>query len=83
MNIRQRLKERKQVLFRELFSDASGRLELVVTFIAVLELMKRLRIKARQEGAFGEIWIYRGDEYAGIDTDTPDKSTGEVAGERG
>ena len=81
--IRRRLEEREQVLFRELFSGASGRLEMVVTFIAVLELMKRLRIKARQEGAFGEIWIYRGDEYAGIDTDIPDTSTGETAGERG
>ncbi len=58
------LKEQDQVRFRELFETSSSRLEIVVTFIAVLELLKRLAIKARQEGAFGEIWIYRAQQPA-------------------
>jgi segregation and condensation protein A len=47
-----------QVRFRDLFVGLSSRLELIVTFIAMLELMKQLLVKVRQEAAFGEIWIY-------------------------
>jgi segregation and condensation protein A len=50
-----------QVRFRDLFAGMSNRLELIVTFIAMLELMKRLTVKVRQEAAFGEIWIYPGE----------------------
>lgn len=52
----------EQVTFQELFADSKSRLEVVVTFIALLELMKRSQVKARQENAFGEIWIYKSDE---------------------
>lgn len=50
-----------QVRFRELFAASASRLEIIVTFMAILELMKRLAIKARQEDSFGEIWIYPGE----------------------
>ena len=62
-----RLTDESQVTFRELFSGSSSRLEMVVTFMAVLELMKRAFIKCRQEGAFGEIWIYRRDDLPADD----------------
>ena len=52
------LADQTQVAFRDLFSGSSSRLEVVVTFIALLELIKRSEISCRQEGAFGEIWIY-------------------------
>jgi segregation and condensation protein A len=54
-----------QIMFREFFSGASSRLEVVVTFMAILELMKRAVIRCVQEGAFGEIWIYRRDDAPG------------------
>jgi segregation and condensation protein A len=56
------IESRGQMTFQELFSGSRNRLEVVVTFIALLELIKRTRIKARQEKAFGEIWIYKSDE---------------------
>jgi len=52
------LTENGQIRFRDLFAGMSSRLEVIVTFIAMLELMKRLLVKVRQEAAFGEIWIY-------------------------
>ena len=40
---------------RELFERARSRRELVITFLAVLELVKEQRIRIVQSGAFGEI----------------------------
>lgn len=57
-----KLKEQEQIGFRDLFEHSSSRLEVVVTFIALLELLKRVVITVRQEDAFGEIWIYRAAE---------------------
>jgi segregation and condensation protein A len=59
--IAQSLKATGQVRFQELFAGSSSRLEVVVTFVAMLELMKRAMITARQETAFGDIWIYQAD----------------------
>jgi segregation and condensation protein A len=41
--------------FQKLLETATTRLEIVVTFLAVLELIKRRKIEARQEQMFGEI----------------------------
>ncbi len=41
--------------FSELFSDTASRAEIVVTFLALLELIRLKKVKAVQEGAFGEI----------------------------
>ncbi|MFH1754174.1 MAG: segregation/condensation protein A [Candidatus Latescibacterota bacterium] len=59
------LASNNQVAFHELFADSSSRLEMVVTFMALLELIKLARIKVRQEGAFGSIWLYRAHDFAG------------------
>lgn len=53
------LEEKEQITFGDLFKGSSSRLEVIVTFMALLELMKRLVVKSRQEGQFGEIWIYK------------------------
>lgn len=37
----------------------TSRLEAIVTFLALLELMRLLRVRARQAEFFGDIWIYR------------------------
>ncbi len=43
------------VRFSALLASAQTRLEIIVTFLAVLELIKQRQIKAQQEGLFGEI----------------------------
>lgn len=47
------------VRFRDLFSRGGGRIELIVTFLAVLELIRQKRAVAEQSEAFGEIWVRR------------------------
>ena len=45
--------------FEELFSSTATRSELVVTFLAMLELIKMRQFVVRQEEHFSEIWIER------------------------
>ncbi len=45
--------------FRALVNDGASRLEIVVTFLAMLELIKRYRIDVHQEGLFSDIEINR------------------------
>jgi segregation and condensation protein A len=45
--------------FNSLVGDNPTRLEIVVTFLALLELVKRYRVEARQESNFSEIQIER------------------------
>lgn len=52
-----------QVAFHELFNESTSRLEMIVTFMALLELIKLAKVKSRQEDAFGSIWLYRGDAF--------------------
>ncbi len=47
------------VRFEELFADVAGRTEIVVTFLAMLELIRLKQLRVRQEGLCGEIWIDR------------------------
>jgi segregation and condensation protein A len=44
-----------RVVFQKLLENAHSRMEIVVTFLATLELIKRQRIEARQAEMFGEI----------------------------
>jgi segregation and condensation protein A len=47
------------IKFEELFSSSATRAELVVTFLAVLELIRMRQLSVRQEEQCGEIWIER------------------------
>lgn len=47
------------VNFEELFEDISMKMEVIVTFIAILELVKRGRLEFMQTEARGPIWIQR------------------------
>lgn len=47
----------RRVTFRSLLSQARHRLEIIVTLLAVLELIKRQHISVSQDAAFGEIVI--------------------------
>jgi segregation and condensation protein A len=56
------LQERSEVKFDELFSDDTRRIVLVVTFMAILELIKMQEIYFRQEENFGTIFVIRRPE---------------------
>ena len=45
--------------FTELFANAASRTEIVVTFLALLELIRLKQLTARQEDPFGEIFLTR------------------------
>lgn len=53
---------RESVRIVELFSQAKNKIEMVVTFLAILELIRLKEIVARQKGMFGEIEIFRNRE---------------------
>lgn len=53
----QRLSLDQRVALRDFFVVKPSRLELVVTFLATLELVKMRMIKVEQVSEFGEIWL--------------------------
>jgi segregation and condensation protein A len=53
------LNERSAVRFSELFEGVTNRIEVVVTFLAVLELIRLKQITAMQREPFGEIEVCR------------------------
>jgi segregation and condensation protein A len=57
------LRQNHQVEFKDLFSGAASRMELIVTLIGMLELIKHSQVKVAQESAFGPIWLYRGENF--------------------
>lgn len=57
--IESQLLARREVPFSEFLSEATTRVEIIVTLLAVLELIKQNRARVRQEELFGEIIIER------------------------
>ncbi|MBI4759925.1 MAG: segregation and condensation protein A [Chloroflexota bacterium] len=58
------LKTVQRTAFSALIKDSKSRLEIVVTFLAMLELIKRYRIQAHQEGLFGDIELDRLEDWS-------------------
>lgn len=54
--------QQEGLAFKELFRPQSTRIEIIVTFMAILELIKLGKIRAYQSKSFGELMIY-GKEY--------------------
>ena len=52
-------RDRSELIFGDLFAQAQSRTEIVVTFLALLELIRLKRLKVRQESAFGEIHVIK------------------------
>ncbi|GAB6139060.1 segregation and condensation protein A [Halanaerobaculum tunisiense] len=52
------LNNESQISFRQVFSDLDSRLEIVVTFMALLELIKLKEVRIEQPTNFAEIKIY-------------------------
>ena len=57
-DILQALAQSKRIEFSTFLSTLSTRLEIIVTFLAILELVKSRRIIVRQSQLFGSIWLY-------------------------
>jgi segregation and condensation protein A len=61
--IAETLSKNRHTTFHQLVKNKPTRLEVVVTFLALLELIKRYRVAARQENLFSEIEIERLEEW--------------------
>jgi chromatin segregation and condensation protein Rec8/ScpA/Scc1 (kleisin family) len=59
----QYLQQRSSATFFQLFEDIGTRIAAVVTFIALLELVRAGRIKIQQSVPFAELRVYRGDRF--------------------
>ena len=55
----ERLSETEAVGFEELFADTGSRAHLIVTFLALLEMIRLKLIRAFQSGSFGPIRLYK------------------------
>jgi segregation and condensation protein A len=58
-----RLRTSHGATFRSLLGENPTRLEIVVTFLALLELVKRYRVQAQQESLFSDIAIQPMEEF--------------------
>jgi len=58
-DIKSRLNAGSSFYFSEIMGVCGTKLEVIVTFIAILELIKQQEIQIRQHGIFGEIKVYR------------------------
>ncbi|MBD3181735.1 chromosome segregation protein ScpA [Candidatus Poribacteria bacterium] len=54
-----KLKDEGRVEFSSFFSMMYSRIEIVVCFLAILELIRTKDIIARQSQIFGQIWLYK------------------------
>lgn len=61
--VRAALESREPAMFGDLFAGSRSRLEVIVTFMAILELLKHGQARVQQEGTFGAIWIYKGENF--------------------
>lgn len=55
--IMERLSQMPRLHFEDLFENTRSRMELIGTFLALLELMKQMMIRVYQETEYGAIWV--------------------------
>lgn len=63
MKIIASLKKAGRTTFQKIVHGADSRMEIVVSFLALLELIKQRRISVEQPSLFGEIMLSRGEEW--------------------
>ncbi len=61
------LRQHSNVSFRSLIGRQHSRLEIVVTFLAMLELIKRHLVRVSQEGLFGDISLEISEDWDKMD----------------
>jgi segregation and condensation protein A len=57
------MRDMQRTTFRSLVDGGASRIEIVVTFLAMLELIKRYRVQVNQEGLFSDIEIERAEDW--------------------
>jgi len=57
--IRGRFANRKRIRFSEITKQLRNRLEVVVTFLAILEMVKSRQFSLSQKALFGDLWMTR------------------------
>ncbi len=57
--LRKKIRQRAKLTFRDMIKKSKGKLDVIVSFLAVLEMLKQGTINVRQEKNFGEIVIKR------------------------
>ena len=57
--LKERLKINDRIAFGEIMEHLKERIIVIVTFMAILELIKTHQIRIQQASVFGEIWILR------------------------
>lgn len=65
MELSKILSSEKRLLFSEVINKCESKIEMVITFLALLELMKLRAVSAIQEGSFKEIYIEGIKEHEG------------------
>ena len=56
--------QKQGITFKDLFRPKVSKVEIIVTFLALLELIRKGRLKAYQSKVFGEIMIYSSEKEA-------------------
>ncbi len=66
-DIEQRLASRGRFSFQRLLRQAQSRAEVIVTFLALLELIRARRVGVKQDALFGEIFVSAPQETESVD----------------
>jgi segregation and condensation protein A len=66
--IQQETARGRSVSFRSLLERAANRLEIIVTLLALLEMVKQLQVRMRQDAAFGDILIVRSEHQEPVES---------------
>lgn len=80
--IRTELTQRSQISFQGLLSQAASRVEIIVTFLALLELIKQYVVEVQQDSLFGDIVIsqHKTDLQSRLQDDDPEDAGGGANG---
>ena len=57
--LKERLADREVIEFEELFSEDTRPVDLIATFLALLEMLRLRLARIKQTKPFGRIWIHR------------------------
>ncbi len=63
------------IRFEDLFADDTMKMEVIVTFIAILEMVKRGRLEFLQTNSRGPIWLQEPGEVAEVDDNSKELET--------
>jgi segregation and condensation protein A len=76
--ILEKLENTDRLLFAEIFEGMHLRMEVVVSFVALLDLVKQQRVRVQQSKVYGELWLLPGEAMA---EEPGEKTSGEMAHE--